>query len=123
MQWVVLAYLVAITASIVTIGRLGDLVGRRRVLAAGLVLFSMSALAAGLSPALWGVIVARALQGIGAAAMMALTLAFVVDVVPESRTGAAMGVLGTISAVGTALGPSLGGAVIDLLGWWSVRST
>ena len=60
---------------------------------------------------------ARALQGAGAAVMMALTMAFVGDLLPKERTGSAMGLLGTMSAVGTALGPTLGGALIAALGW------
>ncbi|WP_284190125.1 MFS transporter, partial [Zoogloea oryzae] len=63
---------------------------------------------------------ARALQGLGAAAMMALTLAFVADVLPKERTGRAMGLLGTMSAVGTALGPSLGGLLIAGPGWRAI---
>ena len=88
-QWVVLAYLLAVTTLIVSVGRLGDLTGRRRLL-----------------------IVARAVQGLGAAIMMSLTIAFVGETVPKAKTGSAMGLLGTMSAIGTALGPSLGGILI-----------
>src|SRR5581483_6923114 len=65
-------------------------------------------------------IVARAAQGLGAAIMMALTIAFVGDTVPKDRTGSAMGILGTMSAIGTALGPSLGGVLIAGLGWRAI---
>jgi EmrB/QacA subfamily drug resistance transporter len=116
-SWVVLAYLLTVTSSIVSVGRLGDRIGRRRLLLAGLSLFTAASIVAGLAPALWLVIVARAAQGLGAAVMMALSLAFVGDVVPNARTGGAMGLLGTASAIGTALGPSLGGVLIDQLGW------
>ncbi len=116
-SWVVLAYLLTVTCAIVSVGRLGDRVGRRRLLLAGLLLFSAAAIVAGLAPTLSLVIVARAAQGLGAAVMMALSLAFVAEVVPPARTGGAMGLLGTASAIGTALGPSLGGIVIDQLGW------
>ncbi|RUU12172.1 MFS transporter, partial [Mesorhizobium sp. USDA-HM6] len=108
-QWVVLAYLLAITSMIVSVGRLGDLVGRRLLLIAGLTLFSAASLAAALAPTLPLLIAARAAQGLGAAVMMALTIAIVGETVPKERTGSAMGLLGTMSAVGTALGPSLGG--------------
>jgi len=116
-SWVVLAYLLTVTSVIVSVGRLGDRTGRRRLLVAGLLLFTAASIAAGLAPALWLVIVARAAQGLGAAVMMALSLALVAEVVPNTRTGAAMGLLGTASAIGTALGPSLGGLLIDQLGW------
>lgn len=116
-SWVVLAYLLTVTASIVSVGRLGDRIGRRRLLLVGLSLFTAASIVAGLAPALWLVIVARAAQGLGAAVMMALALALVGEVVPKTRTGSAMGLLGTASAIGTALGPSLGGILIDQLGW------
>lgn len=116
-QWVVLAYLLAVTTVIVGVGRLGDLTGRRRLLLAGIFLFSAASLLCGLAPTLGLLIAARAAQGLGAAVMMALTLAFVAETVPRERTGSAMGLLGTMSAVGTALGPSLGGALIAGFGW------
>ncbi|WP_292431546.1 MFS transporter [Mesorhizobium sp.] len=119
-QWVVLAYLLAITALIVSVGRLGDLVGRRLLLIAGLGLFSAASLAAALAPTLPLLIAARAAQGLGAAVMMALTIAFVGETVPKEHTGSAMGLLGTMSAIGTALGPSLGGVLIASLGWRSI---
>ena len=119
-QWVVLAYLLAITTLVVSAGRLGDLVGRRRMLLAGIVLFTSASMLCGLAPTLPLLIVARAAQGLGAAAMMALTMAFVGDTVPKSRTGSAMGLLGTMSALGTALGPSLGGLLIGWLGWRAI---
>ncbi|MDX8457025.1 MFS transporter [Mesorhizobium sp. VK9D] len=119
-QWVVLAYLLAITALIVSVGRLGDLVGRRLLLIAGLALFSAASFAAALAPSLALLIAARAVQGLGAAVMMALTIAFVGETVPKERTGSAMGLLGTMSAIGTALGPSLGGLLIAAFGWRSI---
>src|SRR5262249_10473590 len=111
-QWVVLAYLLTITTLIVSVGRLGDLVDRRRLLLAGLSLFTLASILCGLAPTLWLLIAARAVQGVGAAIMMTLAIAFVGETVPKDRTGSAMGLLGTMSAVGTALGPSLGGVLI-----------
>lgn len=119
-QWVVLAYLLAITALIVAAGRLGDIVGRRRLLLAGILVFSAASVAGGLAPSLWALTAARAAQGISAAAMMALAMAFVGETVPKEQTGRAMGLLGTMSAVGTALGPSLGGFLIATAGWRSI---
>ncbi|MBX9634311.1 MAG: MFS transporter, partial [Magnetospirillum sp.] len=119
-QWVVLAYLLAITTLIVSVGRLGDIIGRRRLLLAGIVLFTVASGLCGGAPTLGLLIAARAAQGLGAAVMMALTVAFVSDAVPKARTGSAMGMLGTMSAIGTALGPSLGGLLIAGLGWRAV---
>jgi EmrB/QacA subfamily drug resistance transporter len=119
-QWIVLAYLLAITTLIVSVGRLGDITGRRRLLLAGLFLFTVASVLCGVAPTLGLLIAARAAQGLGAAIMMALTLAFVGETVPKARTGSAMGLLGTMSAIGTALGPSLGGVLIAGLGWRAV---
>ncbi|MBB4195171.1 EmrB/QacA subfamily drug resistance transporter [Rhizobium aethiopicum] len=116
-QWIVLAYLLAITTLIVSVGRLGDMSGRRRLLLIGILLFTLASVLCGLAPALWLMIAARALQGLGAAIMMALTMAFVGETVPKARTGSAMGLLATMSAIGTALGPSLGGVLIAGFGW------
>jgi len=119
-QWVVLAYLLATTALVVSVGRLGDLMGRRRLLMAGVLLFTAASGLCGVAPSLPWLIAARATQGVGAAVMMALTMAFVAEAVPKARTGSAMGLLGTMSAVGTALGPSLGGLLIATLGWQAI---
>lgn len=116
-QWVVIAYLLAITTLVVSVGRLGDIVGRRRLLLAGVALFTAASLACALAPALWVLVAARAAQGLGAAVMMALSMAFVGATVPRAKTGSAMGLLGTMSAVGTALGPSLGGLLTSGPGW------
>ncbi len=119
-QWVVLAYLLAITIMIVSIGRLGDIMGHRRVLLAGIALFTAASFLCGIAPTLWMLIAARAVQGLGAAILMALTVALVRETVPKEKTGSAMGLLGTMSAIGTALGPSLGGVLIAGPGWRAI---
>ncbi|WPN56023.1 MFS transporter [Pseudomonas sp. P9_31] len=119
-QWIVLAYLLAITTLIVSVGRLGDIVGRRRLLLAGITIFSLSSLACGVAPSLGWLVGARAVQGLGAAIMLALTVAFVGETVPKAQTGSAMGLLGTMSAIGTTLGPSLGGMLIAGVGWQAI---
>ena len=119
-QWIVLAYLLAITTLIVSVGRLGDVIGRRRLLLLGIALFTLASLVCGVAPSLWLLIAARAAQGLGAAIMMALTVAFVAETVPKAKTGSAMGLLGTVSAVGTTLGPAIGGLLMAGLGWRSI---
>lgn len=119
-QWIVLAYLLAITTLIVGAGRLGDVAGRRRLLLGGILVFTGASVLCGIAPTLPLLIAARAAQGVGAAVMMALTVALVGETVPKARTGSAMGLLGTMSAIGTALGPSLGGVLIDGLGWRAI---
>lgn len=119
-QWVVLANLLALTTLIVSVGRLGDIIGRRRLLLAGIILFTGASVLSGGAPTLRLLIAARAAQGVGGAIMMALTMALVGDTVPKAKTGGAMGLLGTMSAVGTALGPSLGGILIAGFGWRAI---
>jgi MFS family permease len=119
-QWVVISYLLAVTTLIVGAGRLGDMLGRRRVLLFGIGVFTIASACGAIAPNLWWLVAMRGVQGLGAAIMMALTVASVSDMVPKDRTGSAMGLLGTVSAVGTALGPSLGGLLINAFGWPAV---
>jgi EmrB/QacA subfamily drug resistance transporter len=119
-QWVVLSYLLTVTALVVSVGRLGDLVGRKRLLLAGIAVFTGASAVCGFAPNLWALLAGRVAQGFGAAVMMSLTLAFVSGTVRTERTGSVMGLLGTMSALGTALGPSLGGIMISHYGWHSL---
>lgn len=119
-QWVVVAYLLGVTSLIVGAGRLGDVMGRRRLLITGIGVFVAASALGALAPNLPVLIAARAVQGIGAAVMLSLGMALVGNVVPKSKTGTAMGLLGTMSAIGTALGPSLGGILIVTFGWASI---
>ncbi|MBZ9935214.1 MFS transporter [Mesorhizobium sp. BR1-1-16] len=116
-QWVVVAYLAGLTVSVVVVGRLGDRYGLRRMHLAGLALFAAASLLCGLAPSLPFLIGARALQGIGAAFLMTLSMALMRENADEAQIGRAMGLLGTVSALGTALGPSLGSVLIALAGW------
>lgn len=119
-QWVVLAYLLAITTLIVSVGRLGDIIGRRRLMLVGISLFTLASALSGVAPTLWLLIAARVMQGLGAAIMMALTIAMVGEAVPKDKTGSAMGLLGTMSAIGTAMGPTLGGFLIAAFNWRAI---
>lgn len=119
-QWVVTAYLVTLTLSVVFVGRLGDRFGLKRMLLCGLGLFSATSLLCALAPDLWVLIAARALQGVAAAFLMTLTIALVHETTGANRVGRAMGLLGTMSALGTALGPSLGGFLVSAADWSAV---
>ncbi|MFI2948015.1 MFS transporter [Serratia nematodiphila] len=116
-QWVLLCYLLAVTTCIIGIGRLGDSLNRRRLLLAGIALFTAASLACALAPQLWLLLAARLAQGLGGAVMMSIAMALAGEVLGTEKIGRAMGLLGTMSAVGTALGPSLGGALIAGFGW------
>jgi MFS family permease len=119
-QWVVLAYLIAMTVLVVGAGRLGDRIGHRRVLLAGVAAFTAASLLCATAPTLGLLVAARVAQGLAAAVLMALAMALVRATVPAQRTGSAMGLLGTTSAVGTALGPALGGVLLAGPGWRAV---
>ncbi len=116
-QQVVVVYLVALTALVAHAGRLGDRVGRGRVLRLGIALFTLASTLCALAPSLAALVAARALQGAGAALMTALAVALASEVVPAARTGRALGLLGATSAAGTALGPVLGGLLLSLTNW------
>jgi len=118
-QWIVLAYLIALTSAVVSTGHLGDLLGRRRLLLCGIALFILSSLLCALAPTLELLIAARAVQGLAAAVMMALSVALAAEA-PSRKAGAAMGLLGTMSAAGTGLGPLLGGILLDAFGWRAI---
>ena len=116
-QWVVITYLAALTVCSVIVGRLGDRYGLKRMLLVGFGLFTLGALACGLATELSMLVAARALQGVGAAFLMTLTMALVRETAAENRMGRALGLLGTMSALGTALGPALGGLLLSTTGW------
>ena len=117
-QWVVIVYLLVITSLIVSLGRLGDLMGNRRLLLIGLFIFALSSLFCAMATNLMTLIIGRAIQGIGAAIMLALSMAIMSKT--QAKTGKAMGLWGSVSAMGTALGPTLGGASLSLYGWQSL---
>jgi len=116
-QGVVVAYLLGLTGTVVIAGRLGDRFGMRRMLTAGLTLFGAASLLCGLAGDLPLLLFARLLQGSGAAFMMTLPMAMMREQSGSDRLGRAMGLLGTVSALGTALGPSLGGVLLSSGGW------
>ncbi|WP_233980080.1 MFS transporter [Pectobacterium versatile] len=119
-QAVVIAYLAAMALSVVIAGRLGDRYGLKPVFIAGLGLFTIASLLCAIAPQLWPLIGARALQGIGAAFLMTLGMALLRQTAGEKHVGRAMGIVGTVSALGTALGPSVGGFLLAIAGWRSL---
>lgn len=116
-QWVVTAYLIALTVSVVMVGRLGDRFGLKQMLVCGMALFTAASLLCALAPTLWFLIGARALQGGAGAFLMTITIALVHETTGSDKVGRTMGLLGSMSAFGTALGPSLGGFLISTVGW------
>jgi MFS family permease len=119
-QWIVTSYLLAVTTLVVGVGRLGDMFGPRNVLIAALSLFMFASVACAAAPAFWVLLAGRVLQGAGAAALMALTLVIARQSVGKDKMGRVMGLLGTMSAIGTALGPTFGGALTASFDWRAI---
>ncbi|MFZ9858990.1 MAG: MFS transporter [Roseiflexaceae bacterium] len=119
-EWVVLAYLLSIVCLLPTMGRLGDMIGRRRVYLLGFVLFTAGS---ALSSFAWNIpslIVFRMIQAVGAAMIQSMGMALLVQAFPASERGRALGYNGTIIATGVATGPVLGGLLIGTFGWRSI---
>lgn len=114
---VVVAYLVSLTATVLVAGRLGDRFGLKPMLLLGLGIFTTSAMLCGMAGTLPQLIAARGAQGIGAAFLMTLSLAMARQIAPPDRVGQAMGLIASASALGTALGPALGGFLMAGFGW------
>jgi EmrB/QacA subfamily drug resistance transporter len=118
LQWVIDAYTLTLAALVLTAGSLADRLGRRRVFAIGLVVFSLASLLAGLAPDPTFLNVARAVQGIGGAVLFAVSLALVAQEFPAGRERAtAMAMYGATIGVAVAVGPLVGGGLTDWLGW------
>jgi EmrB/QacA subfamily drug resistance transporter len=117
LSWVVNAYVLSFGVLMLTGALLGDRLGRRRMFVVGLVVFSAASAAAALTPSAGGLIAARAVQGAGAALIAPLGLALLAATFPPNRRGAAIGALSAIIGTAVALGPLVGGAIIDGLAW------
>ena len=121
LQWVIDAYALTLAAFVLVTGSLADRLGRRRVFVAGLVIFTISSLAAGFANDATTLNVARAVQGVGGAAMFAVSLALIAQEFPPGRArGTAMGIYGATIGAAVAVGPLVGGALTEGVGWESV---
>jgi EmrB/QacA subfamily drug resistance transporter len=116
-QWVVLAYLLTVTTLILSMGRLGDMIGKKPVYAAGLIVFTAGSALCGLAPSVYWLIGFRVLQAVGAAMMMALGTAILTEAFPAAERGRVLGIGGSIVSVGIVAGPVLGGLLIGAFSW------
>jgi EmrB/QacA subfamily drug resistance transporter len=116
-EWVVIGYLVAIAATLLSFGRLADIAGRERVWVWGLAIFTAGSALSGIAASLPLLVGARALQGLGAALVFAPSLALIVDAFPVGQRGRALAANALIVSLGVTAGPTLGGLITDGLGW------
>lgn len=116
-EWVALTYLLVLVGSISAIGRLADMLGRKLVYVYGFCLFTVASVGCGFAPDITWLLMARAVQAIGAAMLQANSVALIRTSMPPGKLGRAIGLQGAAQAVGLALGPSVGGLLIGLGGW------
>jgi len=117
LEWVVTAYALTFAALLITGGKLGDLFGRRRIFIVGIAIFTLSSLACGLAPSSGFLIGARAVQGVGAALMNPASLSIITATFPPRERGQAIGIWAGVSAMALAIGPLVGGLIVENINW------
>lgn len=117
LEWNINAYNLAFAALTQTGAAVGDRFGRRRTYAGGLILFGLASAAAAMAGSVQALVVARVVQGVGAAVVLPLTLTLISDAFPREKRGAAIGIWGAVTGLGVAAGPVLGGAIVEGLSW------
>ena len=117
LSWVINAFLLALTASMVVVGRLADMYGRRRLLYIGMALFALSSLGAGLASNIHNLILFRIIQGLAISILYTVPMAMIPSLFPAAQRGRATGLLVAVIGLGLALGPVVGGLIVSVLSW------
>lgn len=118
--WVVMSYLLMISSLLLTWGRLGDMLGHKKVYITGFAIFTLGSLLCALSPTIWALIAFRSLQAVGAGMMMAIGPALVTSIFAPHERGRALGIIGSTVATALALGPVLGGLLVSYFSWRAI---
>ena len=120
LQWVVSAYLLTITSLLPVFGRIADMFGRKRVYALGFIIFTLGSVLCGFAQNIWFLVGTRVLQAVGASMLMSNSAAIITSIFPPKERGKALGLTGTVVALGSLTGPALGGIIIGLTSWRSI---
>jgi len=120
LEWIVNGYTLSFAVLLATGGRLGDILGRRRMFLTGVVLFALASASAGLAPSTTALVISRVVQGVGAALMMPATLSIITNAFPPQERGRAIGTWAGVSALALALGPLLGGFLTEHVDWRAI---
>jgi len=116
-EWVIIAYLIVVAGTLLTLGRLSDIIGRKAIWLAGLAVFTVGSALCGAAPSLLFLVISRAFQGLGGAMTMSVSTAMITRAFPAGERGRALGLIGTVVAVGISAGPTLGGIITQALTW------
>lgn len=120
LQWTVSAYLLTISSLLPVFGRTADLLGRKKVYSFGFLVFTLGSALCGFAPNIWFLIGTRVIQAVGGAMLMANSAAIITAIFPFQERGRALGLTGTVVALGSLTGPALGGILIGLASWRSI---
>ena len=116
-EWVIIAYLIVIAGTLLTLGRLSDMIGREAIWVTGLAVFTVGSALCGAAPSLLFLVISRGFQGLGGAMTMSVSPAMITHAFPSGERGKALGLIGAVVAVGTSAGPTLGGVITQALSW------